>query len=403
MRQTEGRHVVIAGGSFAGLGAAFTLRRELDREDRITVIDPDGQFVFAPSLIWAALGRPLVHSSFALEPTLSTRGIHFIRSHVRQVNAEGKRIATDDQELSYDRLLIATGGRADTTAIPGLAGEFNTNNFIVGLDSAESARRVLRALFSDPGPIVIGAAQGATYYSGVYELALAIDSALRDQGIRDRAPITFVTDEPYLGHFGFGQTAAMEKLTAMFGEREIVARTGVEVEAVRRDSVTLATGESLSAKAAFLMPPFTGAVDIWKSAGLTDEHGMVSINDEYRHTEFEDIYAAGVAALFNRAIPPLTGRQPPHTGYLAIHMGKHAGQNIAASLGSGQRAHRTLPYLLDVRILDGGTTGLLLASRGHHLLKNTAVRVPGPLAHWLKRATERYLTWRLRTGQVNLP
>ena len=327
----------------------------------------------------------------------------FVRSYVRKVEAHEKRISTDDGELTYDRLLIATGGRPDSAAIPGLAGEFEANNFVVGLDSAENARRVLRGLFSDPGPIVIGAAQGATYYSGVYELALAVESALRDQGIRDRVPMTFITAEPYLGHLGFEQTAAREKLTSLFGERGISSRTGIKVERVQRDAVILASGETLPAKAIFLMPPFTGAVDIWKSAGLTDELGMVPINDEYRHTEFDHIYAAGVASLFNRTIPPLSERRAPHTGYLAVHMGKAAGQNIAATLGYGNRAHRTLPYVVDVRVVDGGETGLLLASRGHHLMKNTAIAVPGQVAHALKGATERYLTWRLRTGRVNLP
>jgi sulfide:quinone oxidoreductase len=76
----NGRHVVIAGGSFAGLGAAYTLRERLRPNDRITLVSPSDQFVFAPSLVWAALGRPLVHSTFALEPALQAKHIDFIRS-----------------------------------------------------------------------------------------------------------------------------------------------------------------------------------------------------------------------------------------------------------------------------------------------------------------------------------
>ena len=54
----QGRHVVVAGGSFAGLGAAYTLRQALRAEDRVTVVAASEEFVFAPSLIWATLGRP---------------------------------------------------------------------------------------------------------------------------------------------------------------------------------------------------------------------------------------------------------------------------------------------------------------------------------------------------------
>jgi hypothetical protein len=59
--------------------------------------------------------------------------------------------------------------------------------------------------------------------------------------------------------------------------------------------------------------------------------------------------------------------------------------------------------VLDLRVLDGGDVGLLLASRGRTTLHHTAQRLPGRSAHYLKAAIERYLLWRLRTGRVNLP
>lgn len=397
------RHIVVVGGSFAGLAAAYTLRRRLPPEDRITVISQSGHFTFAPSLVWAALGQPLLHSSFALEPALAAHGIEFVRSHVREVRAGERTVVTEEGEATYDRLLIATGGRPDPSSVPGLAGEFRSASWVVGEDSAMEARNVLRRLSSQPGPLIIGAAQGASYISAAYELALALDTALRRQNLRDRIPITFVTAEPYLGHLGYGQTAAMARLDRLFAERGIGARVGVGIEHVGAHEVSLSNGEALPAQASVIMPPFTGVVDIWKSAKLTDNSGLIPINAQYRHVEHEDVYAAGVAAHFTEPVPPLGLARTPHTGYLSVHMGKFAGQNMAASLGSGQPSSQTLPAVLDIRVLDGGNVGLFITSRGREHLHNRAVQLPGSAAHLLKASIERYLVWRLRTGRIGLP
>lgn len=400
---SRGRHVVVAGGGFAGLGAAYTLRRRLRPEDRVTLIEPSGRFVFAPSLVWAVLGRSLYHGSFAREPALRKHGIAYRRSTVREVRVDAHVVVTDEGEMPYDRLLIATGGRPDTTAIPGLAGEFRSAHWIVGEESAIDVREALRRVVADPGPVVIGAAQGATYFSGVYELALAFDTVLRRQGLRERVALTFITAEPYLGHLGFGQEAARTKLAALFRERDIASRTGVNIERVGSHAVVLATGEALPSSVSIIMPPFTGVSDIWKSPTLTDERGIVPVNARYQHVTHPDIYAAGVACAFERPIPPLREPRAPHTGYLSIRMGQAAAENVAASLGCGPPAARTLPYVLDVRMLDGGDTGLLLASWGTSDLRSVAMLLPRSVVHYLKALQERYLVWRLRMGRMELP
>ena len=399
----SGRHVVIAGGSFAGLGAAYTLRERLRPNDRVTVVSPSDRFVFAPSLVWAALGRPLVHSTFALEPALKAKHIDFMRSPVWQVRPAERTVETDSGTLTYDRLVIATGGHPDSTTVPGLAGESRAASWVVGEDSATEARGVLRELTALPGPLVVGAAQGASYISGAYELALALHLALSKDRIRDRVPMTFVTFEPYLGDLGIGQSAAREKLERLFEERHIGVHTGVWVERVQPDSVTLSNGSKLEASAAIIMPPFTGALDIWRSSRLTGDDGLIAVDQQYRHLRFPEIYAVGVAAHFNQPIAPIGYARPPHTGYLSLHMGRIAGANVAASLDCGSPAERPLPERLDIRILDGGDTGLLLTSRGETHLRHRARRLPGPSAHRLKVAVERYLVWRLRTGRMNLP
>ena len=55
-----------------------------------------------------------------------------------------------------------------------------------------------------PGPIVVGAAQGASCFGPAYEFAFILDADLRKRRLRDKVPMTFVTSEPYIGHLGLG-------------------------------------------------------------------------------------------------------------------------------------------------------------------------------------------------------
>src|SRR5947209_15105907 len=100
--QSSGRRIVVVGGSFAGLGAAYTLRRRLGASDRVTLISTSGQFVFAPSLIWTVLNRKHTHHTFALEPALSARGVEFVRARVREVRVDDRALLTDgDETIQY--------------------------------------------------------------------------------------------------------------------------------------------------------------------------------------------------------------------------------------------------------------------------------------------------------------
>ena len=72
------------------------------------------------------------------------------------------------------------------------------------VDHAELAHADYLALTEEPGPVIIGAFQGASCFGPAYEFAAVVDTDLRRRRIRDRVPMTFVTSEPYIGHLGLG-------------------------------------------------------------------------------------------------------------------------------------------------------------------------------------------------------
>jgi sulfide:quinone oxidoreductase len=261
---------------------------------------------------------------------------------------------------------------------------------------AIEAGHALERFLEQPGPAVIGASEGVTYLSAAYEFALQLDDVLRRRGLRECAPLAFVTPEPYLGHLDVGAPAARRVLERLFARRHITVLTGAAIERVDREGVHLRDGQTLPAAYTMIMPPFSGVVSIWQSPDLTDAHGFVPVDAQYRHVLYPEIYAVGVAA----SSPVTVGT--PKTGYLAAAAAKVAAQNIAAVIMGSAPAARALPRLRDLRILDGGDMGVLLSADLARPLR-LALPLPGRSAHWIKRLLVRYLLWKLHTGRTHWP
>ena len=89
MNINEGKRIVILGGSFAGLTAAYELKRELGERHHVTVIDKNDRFVFIPSLIWVPFGRRTPEQiSFPLAPSLARKGIDFLHATVERIDPD---------------------------------------------------------------------------------------------------------------------------------------------------------------------------------------------------------------------------------------------------------------------------------------------------------------------------
>ncbi len=72
------------------------------------------------------------------------------------------------------------------------------------MSHAETSKTAWDTFVQDPGPIVVGAVQGASCFGPAYEFAMIMDTDLRKRKIRDKVPMTYVTPEPYIGHLGLG-------------------------------------------------------------------------------------------------------------------------------------------------------------------------------------------------------
>ncbi|MDP2958241.1 MAG: FAD-dependent oxidoreductase [Longimicrobiales bacterium] len=395
------RHrIVIVGGSFGGLTAAHTLRRLLPRGEReITVIAKDERFVFVPSLPWVAMGRKSVDQiSFPVRSSLESKGVGFIAGAVDRVDPERQHVLVGDQAVEYDFLVIATGHRSANEAVPGLGPFDGPGHSLMSAAETVEAAGALARFLDDPGPMVIGSAPGASCLGPAYEFAFEVDHLLKARGQRHRVPITFVTPEPFLGHFGVGGMGrARLFLEGEFEHRDIRYHTSAAVSEIGETSVKLASGESFESRYSMIIPPLAGVRAIADSPGLGNPKGFVPTDDGFRHAAFNNVYAVGVAVAYPPVGPSPVPVNFPKTAHMTLQMAKAAARNIAADIRGGERVARP-PFVRC--ILDmGDRAAYMLADPVRPPRNRTAMSV-GRRWLWAKKAYEPFFLWSMRTGRV---
>ena len=389
----SGKNVVIVGSSFAGLSAALEVRKRLDPVHTVTVLDPRPDFTFIPSLIWVPFGlRDAKDVTFPLAPLYERKGIRFVNEAAASFDLEGRKvITTSGQEIPYDRMMLGTGPRLAFERIPGLGPGDGYTTSVCNLEHALSAREEWDRFLEDPGPVVVGTAQGGSCFGASYEFLFNVAHRVRKAGLADEVPIKFVSAEPFLGHFGLGGVGnSGEMVEKFFDKLNIEGITNNVIERVEPDTMYLEGGRELPFKFSMIVPPFSGVDAIKETEGLANPMGFVPVDDEYRHPDIPEVFAAGV----DIAIAP-PGETPvpagvPKTGHMSEKMAEAAAQNIAADMQGGDLHKLALADLAAVCVLDAGNSGVIF--KAEHVLGDggTTHVMAGPQAHWAKLAFERY-------------
>ncbi|MHB1919211.1 MAG: NAD(P)/FAD-dependent oxidoreductase [Acidimicrobiales bacterium] len=327
--------IVIVGGSFGGLTTAYELRRHLSPERaEITLVAKDDQFRFVPSFPWVAMGRrSLEQISFPLAGPLANKHVAFAQETVTHIDTENKVVATSGAEHPYDFLVVATGHRSANESVPGLGPFDGPGHSPMSAAETEELAQAIGRLLTEPGPVVIGAAPGASCIGPVYELAFELDHLLRSRGLRHQVPMRLLTPEPFLGHMGMGGAGKIRQLLeAALEERDIAYRTSVAITKITAETVETDGAGPTPSVCSIVIPPLAGVEAVASSPGLSNPKGFVPVDDHYRHQAADGVYAVGVAV----ALPPVDATAVPvnfpKTGHMTEQMAKIAAADLAARL-----------------------------------------------------------------------
>lgn len=390
--------IVIIGAGFAGHTAALYIGTKVGKRHEVTVINRYDYFGFVPSWVWVGIGR------MAPEKTIIPLKPVYDRIHVRFVHGTAQEVHPDEQyvvvrpadggnsfHVDYDYLLIATGPHLNYEATPGLGPEQGYTQSICSLDHAVQARDVYLEMVKrmekgETVRFVVGTGHpGATCQGAMVEYISNIHKDLLRRGLRDRADLLYLSNEPALGDFGIGNVRARHKGRLITGDefmRAVFKEFGIRWE-VQKGVLNVEPGRihwedydgqygETEFDFAVLVPQFQGprlkyiglnGEDV--SDQLTNKAGFILVDaiyglpyerlrknpdawpSVYQNPNYPNIFAAGIAfappgSISTPHISPngtsITAA-PPRTGMISGIIGRVVGLNIVDLVTKGRMTH----------------------------------------------------------------
>ncbi len=400
-------HIVIMGAGIGGMPAAYEMREKLDKTHKVTVISNSENFNFMPSNPWLGVKwRERDQIDFPIRSYLERKGIDFISCGVKRVHPDNNQLELNDgQTMSYDYLVIATGPKLAFDEVEGLGPNGYTHS-VCHVDHAMKSNAEWENFCSNPGPIVVGAVQGASCFGPAYEYAFIMETDLRRRKIRNKVPMTFVTAEPYIGHLGLGGVGDSKGiLESGMRDKHIKWICNAKVTKVEAGKMYVTEHDETGAEIkkhelpfnySMMLPAFKGVDAVFGIDGLVQARGFVIVDKNQRNPKYKNIFAVGVCV----AIPPVEPTPipvgTPKTGYMIESMVTATVYNIHAELTGGTPDKEGTWNA--ICLADFGDSGVAFVAVPQIPPRNVNWFSEGKWVHLAKIAFEKYFIRKMKKG-----
>ncbi len=332
--------------------------------------------------------------------------MEFSAAGAKRVHPQENRVELNDgSALTYDYLVIATGPEFAFDEIEGFGPEHNTSS-ICDVDHATASSGRWDEFCRNPGPIVVGAVQGASCYGPAYEFAMIMDTDLRKRRIRDKVPMTFVTAEPYIGHLGVGGVGDTKGLLkSAFRQRDVKWITNAKVDKIGPGKVSVTEVDEdgkpkktyeLPFMFSMMLPAFRGIAALRGIDGLVNPRGFVIVDKHQRNTKFPNVFGVGVCIAIAPAEPTPVAVGVPKTGFMIESMVTATALNIGQLIRGAQATHEATWNA--ICLADFGDTGVAFVAMPQNPPRNVNWASSGRWVHVAKVAFEKYFLHKVRSG-----
>jgi len=400
-------HIVVLGAGIGGIPMAYEMKENMKKGEEITVISNTDTFQFTPSNPWVAVNwRSRDDICIDMPKVFKKKGINFTSAGAKKVHPDKNQVELNDgTSVDYDFLIIATGPELAFDEVPGLGPDGHTHS-VCHVDHAVAAGQAYEKFLENPGPVVIGAAAGASCFGPALEMLMIVETDLRKRKIRDKVKMTYVSPEPYVGHLGLGGVGDTKGMVeSIMRERHIdwicnakitKAEDGKIFATEHNDAGEPVQEHELENAWSMILPAFRGIDAVKGIEGLGNPRDFILVDKNQRNPNHKNIFSVGVCI----AIPPVevtpipTGC--PKTGFMIESMVTATAHNIR-SIIDGQEPVEEGTWSAAC-LADFGDGGAAFVAVPQIPPRNINWSSEGKWVHLAKIAFEKYFLRKIRKG-----
>ncbi|KRG15207.1 NAD(P)/FAD-dependent oxidoreductase [Lederbergia galactosidilytica] len=328
--------IVVLGAGYGGLMTVTRLQKQLGNNDADIVLVNKNDYHYETTWLHEASAGTLHHDRvrYDISNVINPGKVNFIQKTVTKIEPEAKKVILEDEELSYDYLVVALGAAPETFGIQGLDKYAFS---IVNVNAARQIREHIEYQFAtykvegekDPErlTIVVGGA-GFTGIEFLGELGNRIPELCKEYDI-DQKLVKIICVEAAPSALPGFDPELVQYAMANLQKKGVEFRIGTAIKEATPEGIIVAKGEDETEEIKAQTVVWAAGVrgnPIIEESGFENMRGRVKVDPYLRAPGYEDIFIIGDCALIineeiNRPFPP--------TAQISMQQGELLASNLA--------------------------------------------------------------------------
>ncbi|MDH5642167.1 MAG: NAD(P)/FAD-dependent oxidoreductase [Nitrospira sp.] len=287
------KNLLILGAGTAGTMTANRMARQLPKDWKVTVVDPEPTHLYQPGLLFLPFGAR--DEDKMTRPRKGTLGrkVNWEKTTVAAVHHDRKRVETGDgRELPYDLLVIASGSRIRPDLTEGLAGEQwrDTVHDFYTLEGATALREKLADWKG--GRLVLNVVEMPIKCPvAPLEFLFLADDFFRRRGMRDDVELVYATPLDA----AFTKPEAAKRLGYLLEEKGVKLETEFNTAEMGGDRLVSFDEREVPFDLLVTIPTHTGA-EFVETSGIGNELSFIPTHPKTLAAKgMQDVFVLGDA------------------------------------------------------------------------------------------------------------